>query len=74
MIAVWHVLVYYFAWPYGNVYGNVWAIVPCGIIAGLWGRAKVLKWHRANLERDKRRHDEIMDAHRKILDKLKEKK
>lgn len=49
---IWNVLVYYFAWPYGNVYGNVWAIIPCGIIAVLWARAKLI--------RDEARHNELL--------------
>ena len=34
---VWHVIYFYFVWPYGAVWGNVWAIVPCGIIGFLAG-------------------------------------
>jgi hypothetical protein len=34
---VWHVIYFYFVWPYGAVWGNVWAILPCGLIGFIAG-------------------------------------
>lgn len=69
-LIVWHVLFYYFAWPYGQVWGNVWAVVPCAVLTGLaaWfmrhrlGRALIrffhTHWlaHMAELEELKRKN------------------
>jgi hypothetical protein len=66
-LIAWHVLYVYFAWPYGFVWGNVWAIIPCGAItlATAWfARHKIgrnlVRWlhkhyvaHLAELERTK---------------------
>jgi len=49
-----NVLDAYFRWPYGGVWGNVWAIVPCGLVTVItaWfgrhriGRALVRWWHK----------------------------
>lgn len=54
IIHIWHVLYFYFVWPYGAVWGNVWAIIPCGIVAAItawFGRHKIGKmlvkwWHK----------------------------
>jgi hypothetical protein len=62
VIQIWHVLVFYFDWPYGAVYGNVWAIIPCGLIAGLWGRRKLIRWNRRREAKDEERHQD-MKAH-----------
>jgi hypothetical protein len=34
---VWHVIYFYFVWPYGAVWGNVWAIIPCGLVGFIAG-------------------------------------
>src|SRR5690348_12037046 len=38
MAHLWSVVVFYFRWPYGGVWGNVWAIIPTAVItaASAW--------------------------------------
>lgn len=55
---IWHVLTTYFVWPFGLVWGNVWAIIPCGLVAAAtayFGRHKIGKmlvkwWHKHMIE------------------------
>ena len=36
-------------WWHGNIYGNIWAWILCGVLAGLWIRAKLIA-HKELLE------------------------
>jgi hypothetical protein len=61
MIQFWH---FFFApigqsWYTGNVWGNMVAWVICGVIAIVWARRKLIKWHKANLKRENERHEDL---------------
>jgi hypothetical protein len=49
-----------FAWPYGDVWPNVWAIVPCGAITLIWGWRRFIKWDHKRIQKDHDHHIEMM--------------
>lgn len=61
MIQFWH---FFFqptsgAWYTGNVWGNMVAWVICGVFAFIYGRRKIIKWHKANIKREQERHEDL---------------
>lgn len=62
-----HFLEFFFAppgvaWYQGNVWGNVVAIIPCGILAVLWARTKLKVVHT--------KLDLLVESHKAIHKKL----
>jgi hypothetical protein len=69
-------------WYTGNVYGNVVAVVPCGVLAWLWARSSkaathaLLRQHHAEAMEQReahelaaeKRHVALLESHKAITD------
>lgn len=56
-------------WYNGAIWGNVAAMVPCGLLAGLWAHAKMVK----PVRELHKKHERLLASHdelHKKLDKL----
>lgn len=49
-----------FGIPNGDVWPNVYAMVPCGIVAWLWGRRTLLKHHREHMAKLEQIHAHLL--------------